>query len=110
MLRQRRSEQNLSGASVASVAAVQQDRASPQVVTPTWSTVGEALAVVLVRRHLRKTVQIAAVVGTLLFCINQLDVVLNGDATAVVWLKVALTYVVPFGVSNFGILVATRRR
>ena len=65
---------------------------------------------VLFRPHLRKTVRIAAVVGTLLFCINQLDVVLGGTATTAVWTKVALTYLVPFGVSNFGILVATRRR
>jgi hypothetical protein len=43
-----------------------------------------------------------------LFLINQLDVVLRGDATTVVWLKSALTYLVPFVVSNLGVLVATR--
>jgi hypothetical protein len=48
-------------------------------------------------------------VGTILFTINQLDVVLDGGATAGVWLKVAVTYLVPFCVSNWGILVATRR-
>lgn len=53
---------------------------------------------------------IALVVGTLLFCINQLDVVIRGDATTVVWLKTALTYVVPFVVSNLGVLTGTRRR
>jgi hypothetical protein len=37
-----------------------------------------------------------------------LDVVLRGDATIVVWLKSALTYLVPFVVSNVGILVAIR--
>ena len=52
----------------------------------------------------------AVVVGTILFVINQLDVVLHGSATAFVWFKVGLTYLVPFCVSNLGILVATRRR
>jgi hypothetical protein len=59
--------------------------------------------------HLRRTVTIALVVGTVLFAINQLDVVLRGDATGSVWLKVALTYLVPFCVSNLGILIASRR-
>ncbi len=58
--------------------------------------------------HLRKTITIALVVGTILFCINQLDVVLRGDATAAVWIKSAVTYLVPFGVSNAGVLVASR--
>ena len=53
---------------------------------------------------------IAVVVGTVLFCINQLDVVLRGDAGMVVWVKSAVTYVVPFCVSCAGVLVATRRR
>ena len=58
--------------------------------------------------HLRKTITITLVVGTILFCINQLDVVLRGDATAAVWVKSAVTYLVPFCVSNAGVLVATR--
>lgn len=75
---------------------------------PSWSSWREAVAVVVYRPHLRKTVTIALVVGTVLFCINQLDVVLRGDATALVWVKGAITYLVPFGVSNAGVLVASR--
>lgn len=71
----------------------------------TWR---EAVGVVCYRPHLRKTATIALVVGTVLFCINQLDVVLRGDATALVWVKSAITYVVPFCVSNAGVLVASR--
>ena len=56
-----------------------------------------------------KTVRIALVVGTVLFAINQLDVVLLGRATPLVWFKIALTYLVPFCVSNLGILIASRR-
>lgn len=62
------------------------------------------------REHLRATTRIALVVGTVLFAINQLDVVLAGDATAATWAKSGLTYGVPFVVSNLGILTATRRR
>ena len=76
---------------------------------PTWATWREALGVVGYAPHLRKTVTIALVVGTVLFVINQLDVVLRGDATAVVWVKSAITYLVPFCVSNAGVLVASRR-
>lgn len=75
---------------------------------PTWATWSEAAGVVFDRSHLRKTGAIALVVGTVLFCINQLDVVLRGDATAAVWIKSAVTYVVPFVVANLGVLVASR--
>ena len=77
---------------------------------PKWSTWREAIRVVLYPRYLRRTVAIAIVVGTVLFAINQLDVVVRGEATPVVWLKSAVTYLVPFGVSNAGVLVASRRR
>lgn len=77
--------------------------------SPTWQRWRDAPAVVLHPPHLRKTVTVALVVGTVLFCINQLDVVLRGDANTAVWVKGAITYLVPFVVSNFGILVASRR-
>ncbi|MGH2689060.1 MAG: nitrate/nitrite transporter NrtS [Actinomycetota bacterium] len=73
-----------------------------------WTTFGEALRVCL--HHLRSTVRIAVLIGTILFAINQLDVVVAGRATPAVWIKAGLTYLVPFCVSNWGILVATRRR
>ncbi|MGH9014463.1 MAG: nitrate/nitrite transporter NrtS [Acidimicrobiia bacterium] len=76
---------------------------------PTWATWQEAISVVGYRPHLRKTILIALMVGTILFCINQLDVVLRGDATTAVWVKSAVTYLVPFCVSNAGLLVASRR-
>lgn len=76
--------------------------------TLTWDTWREIPAVVFDRRNLRKTVAVALVVGSILFGVNQLDVVLRGDATTTVWVKSALTYVVPFLVSNYGIIVASR--
>lgn len=58
--------------------------------------------------HLRKTIIVALVVGSVLFTINHLDDVVAGRATLMVWIKGALTYCVPFCVSNYGVLMATR--
>ncbi len=75
----------------------------------TWRRWREAPRVCLSARSLRSTLSVALVVGTVLFAINQLDVVVGGRATRLVWLKVALTYVVPFLVANYGLLVGSRR-
>jgi len=56
------------------------------------------------RQHLRRTVRIALVVGVVLTAINQLDVILGGDATTATWVKCGLNFVVPFVVSNLGLL------
>jgi hypothetical protein len=75
----------------------------------TWSTWREVASVVVASQNLRKTVSIALIVGTAFFAMNQLGVILAGRATALVWLKTALTYLTPLFVSNFGLLSATRR-
>lgn len=69
---------------------------------------GEALRICLQREHLRRTVRIALVVGTILTLINQLDVILRGDATTITWVKTGLNYCVPFVVSNLGLLAGKR--
>ena len=81
-----------------------------QEVRPTWSTWREALAVVRYRPHLLKTIRVALIVGTVIFSINQLDVVIRGKATVGTYVKSSLTYLVPFCVSNYGILVGTHRK
>lgn len=81
-----------------------------QEEAPTWSTWRDIPKVCLYRPHLRRTVRVALVVGTILFAINQLNVVLAGKADVVVWLKTGLTYFVPFGVSNYGVLVGRRQK
>ena len=54
--------------------------------------------------HLRRTLRIALVVGLVLTAINQLDVILRGHATGLTWVKCGLNFVVPFVVSNLGLL------
>jgi hypothetical protein len=68
----------------------------------------EALRICFRREHLRRTVKIALVVGTILTLINQLDVILRGDATSITWVKAGLNYCVPFIVSNLGLLAGKR--
>jgi hypothetical protein len=64
----------------------------------------EALRYCLQRRHLRRTARIALVVGIVLTAINQLDVIVGGDASTTTWIKCGLNFVVPFVVSNLGLL------
>ena len=68
----------------------------------------EALRICFRREHLRRTIRIALVVGTILTIINQADVILGGDATTLTWVKVGLNYCVPFIVSNLGLLAGKR--
>jgi hypothetical protein len=54
------------------------------------------------REHLRRTIAIALVVGTILTLINQLDVFVKGNESALTWVKSGLNYCVPFVVSTWG--------
>jgi hypothetical protein len=74
-----------------------------------WSTAREALRLVARPAHLHRTLLTAAIVGTILFAINQLDVVLGGRATWATWVKGGVTYLVPFAVANVGVLIGTRQ-
>jgi len=72
----------------------------------TWR---QAAAIVLARRNLKRTLTIASIVGSVFFTMNQLGVILAGEAGTVVWLKAAMTYLTPLIVSNLGVLSATRQ-
>jgi hypothetical protein len=76
----------------------------------TWSSWRELPRVIAAPVHIRRTATIALVVGTVFVAMNQLEIILSGQATTIVWLKVGLTYLTPLCVSNLGILSATRRR
>jgi len=67
-----------------------------------------AIRYCLERDHLRRTVTIALVVGCLLMLINQLDVLLRGEATTTTYIKSVLNFCVPFVVSNLGLLAGRR--
>lgn len=83
---------------------------SEQTADRTWSDLHDVPRVVLYPPYLRRTALIALAVGSVLFAINHLDEVLRGSATRVTWIKIAVTYLVPFTVSNLGLLVGSRVR
>jgi hypothetical protein len=83
---------------------------NPGRPAPTWSRVLEILRVCLDFRNLRRCIAAAAIVGTILFFINQADVVFGGRATTQTWIKIGLSYLVPFFVANYGIVLASRRQ
>lgn len=70
--------------------------------------IGAALRYCARREHLRRTLLIALVVGAILTAVNQLDVILAGGATTTTWVKSATNFVVPFVVSNLGLLAGRR--
>lgn len=76
---------------------------------PTWNRVSDIPNVCLDWRNLSRCIGAAVLVGTILFLINQADVVFGGHASATTWTKIGLSYLVPFFVSNYGIVVASRR-
>jgi hypothetical protein len=58
----------------------------------------------------KRALRVALVVGTVLFVINQADIVLRGDLSTGVALKIGLTYLVPFSVSTYSALQINRLR
>jgi hypothetical protein len=55
-----------------------------------------------------RAARVALVVGAVLFAINQLDVVVSGQLTALVAGKIALTFAVPYSVSTYSALQVNR--
>jgi hypothetical protein len=68
----------------------------------------DAVAFCLQRPNLRRTTRIALVVGAVLTAINQGGVIASGHVTPATWARCALNFVVPFLVSNAGLLGARR--
>jgi len=77
--------------------------------TRTWSRLAEIPWVCLDRRNLSQCIGAALIVGSILFFINQADVVFGGRATSGTWVKIGLSYLVPFFVANYGIVLGSRR-
>jgi hypothetical protein len=66
------------------------------------------LRTVFSRRSTSRCVPIALVVGTVLSLVNQVDVIVGGEATAVTWIRVGVNYLVPFLVSSAGFYAGER--
>jgi len=71
--------------------------------------IGEALAYCREPKHLRRTIRVAAVVGVVLTMINQSGPIFSGHPGVGTWIRTALNFVVPFVVSNVGLLSGRHR-
>jgi hypothetical protein len=71
-------------------------------------TAREAVSFCIQRRNLRRTLSIALIVGIVLTAINRGAVISSRHATTATWIRCALNFVVPFLVSNAGLLSARR--
>ena len=67
-----------------------------------------ALATCRTPSNLRRTLTIAFVVGCVLSIINEGDLILHGQTSSGTAVKIGLNFVVPFVVSNLGVLAGTR--
>ena len=83
------------------------DRVEPP---PTWACASEALSVCRYPPNRRRVAAIALVVGSLLVAINQGATLASGDLGWVVWVRVALDYLIPACVSTMGVLAGSRRK
>lgn len=60
------------------------------------------------RTVVRRAAKVSLIVGTLLTLINQGDVILAGNISAAVILKIGLTYIVPYSVATYASVGALR--
>ncbi len=68
-----------------------------------WLAVARESAIV------QRALRVAAVVGTLLVAINYTDRFLSGSLGPLDWMKMGMTYLVPYGVSTYTAVEMRRR-
>ena len=77
---------------------------TPSEPQSTRERASAAIAFCCRRSNLRRTIRIALVVGLILTLINQGAVIASGDTSIGTWVRCGLNFVVPFLVSNAGLL------
>jgi hypothetical protein len=85
------------------------DDPRPAEAPPTWRCASEAVDVCLFPPNRKRIAAIAVVVGSLLVAINQAGTLASGHVDWVVWIRVALDYLIPTCVSTMGVLAGSRR-
>jgi hypothetical protein len=71
--------------------------------------VAVAIEICCARPTLRRTIRIAAVVGLVLTAINEGDGLVRGAISVAIGIKIVFNFLVPFVVSNLGVLAGTGR-
>lgn len=75
---------------------------------PVWTRPIEAVVLTLRGRTTRVAIPVAVVVGTVISVVNQGDVIIDGQASGITWLRIVINYLVPFIVANVAYLSAYR--
>ena len=70
----------------------------------------EWLAIALDPAVRGRAFKVALLVGSILAVINHGEVILAGQATLAVWVKIVLTFLVPYCVATFASVQAIRQR
>ena len=68
------------------------------------------LAIAMEASVRKRAFNVALIVGSILAVINHGDVVLSGQATTTVWIKIVLTFLVPYCVATFASVQALRQQ
>ena len=68
-----------------------------------------AIEICCARPTLRRTLRIAAAVGLVLTAINEGDTIVHGAVSTATAIKMGFNFLVPFVVSNLGVLAGTER-
>ena len=76
---------------------------------PTWTCASEAVEVCLFPPNRRRVTAIALLVGSLLVAINQGGALASGRVSWILWVRMALDYLIPACVSTMGVLAGSRR-
>jgi hypothetical protein len=77
---------------------------------PSWTTLPQAFGLFCRGATFRTAAPVAIIVGTVLSLVNQLQVVVDGDATWATWVRIVVNYAVPYAVASVGFLSACRAR
>ena len=77
---------------------------------PSWTTPAQAFGLFCRGATFRTAAPVAIIVGTVLSLVNQLQVVVDGDAAWATWVRIVVNYAVPYAVASLGFLSACRTR
>lgn len=75
---------------------------------PSWARRRDAARLILSGATFHTASRVAVVVGAILTLVNQGEVLLRGEATAMTWVRAAFNFVVPYLVASIGYLAPLR--
>ena len=75
---------------------------------PPWTRLPDAIRLFVLGGTVRAALPVAAVVGCVLSAINEAPRLVDGGYRRLIWVQIAVNFVVPFLVASYGYLTAGR--